>query len=141
MDSSRLKTRLIAKEGQKLEAYQDSLGFWTICVGHLLGFRPIPPVATQQQCDCWLEEDIQAAERQAIQLPFYAGLDSVRQNVIVELFFNLSHRLLAFKKFLAAMAAGDYATAGQELKDSLAYKQEPHRFDELISALNSGAYP
>lgn len=141
MDRVRIRARLRSKEGYKLKAYRDSLGFWTICIGHLLGSLPIPGEATPAKCDCWLEEDIDSAEAQVIHLPFYTDLDSPRQNVVVELAFNLGRKLLQFKKFLAYMASKDYIRAGGELKASLAYKQEPKRLDELITALATGAYP
>jgi lysozyme len=141
LDRARLTTRLKLKEGLRLNAYRDSLGFWTICYGHLLGPAPWPASADCGQCDSYLRRDIDAATSLAVQYPFYASLDEPRQNATVELAFNLANKLKKFTKFLAAMASKDYTTAGQELKDSLAYKQEPHRFDELITALSTGEFP
>ncbi len=140
MDRSRLTMRLKQKEGLRFKPYKDSLGFWTICYGHLLP-APWPPSADCDQCDSYLTRDIDAAEGIASSYAFYVTLDSPRQNVFVELAFNLGNKLKQFHKFLAALAAKDYPTASQELKDSLAYKQEPKRFDELIDALTTGEYP
>lgn len=140
MDRARLTTRLKAKEGLELKAYPDSLGFWTICWGHLLP-APIPQVADCGICEKYLVQDTDEATRLAEQYDFYVSLDEPRQNILVELTFNLGNKLKKFTKFLAAMAAKQYEKAGQELKDSLAYKQEPKRFDELIDALNTGEYP
>lgn len=141
MDRARLTTRLKLKEGLRLNAYKDSLGFWTICYGHLLGPAPVPATATCDQCSKYLEKDLDEAIRLAGQFDFYADLDSPRQNVVVELTFNLGRKLLKFGRFLHFMQIGSYEAAGQELKDSLAYKEEPKRFDELIDALTTGEYP
>jgi lysozyme len=141
MDRARLTTRLKQKEGLRLNAYRDSLGFWTICYGHLLGPAPWPASADCDQCDSYLRRDIDAAVSLAEQYPFYTPLDEPRQNVIVELTFNLANKLKKFTQFLAAIVAKDYVKAGQELKLSLAYTQEPKRFDELITSLETGEYP
>lgn len=141
MDRPRLITRLKLKEGYKLTAYKDSRGFWTICVGHLLGPAPVPASADCEQCEKYLTQDIDEAEREAKRYSFYADLVSPLQNIVVELTFNLSHKLDGFHRFLAAMETQDYTKAGCELKSSLAYTQEPHRMDELIKALSSGSYP
>lgn len=141
MDRQCLTIRLKQKEGLRLNAYKDSLGFWTICYGHLLGPAPVPASADCAQCASYLEKDIDEAVSLAGRYPFYASLDAPRQNVIVELAFNMGHKLDKFVKFLAAMVAKDYVTAGSELKSSLAYTQEPHRMDELIKALDTGDYP
>lgn len=143
MDRSRLITRLQRKEGYKLQAYQDSLGYWTICVGHLLGKDPGYATlrATPQQCDCWLSHDIAIAEHRASSYPFYAKLSEALQNIMIELAYNLGDKLHAFVMFLHAMQNGDYREAGQELKNSLAYKQEKQRFDEIINALETGEFP
>lgn len=142
MDRIKLKARLVSKEGYKLDAYQDSLGFWTDGVGHLLGTeKPAETEVTAEQVDSWLEADIDTAEGLAKRYPFYRLLSDARQNVMVELSFNLSHKLDRFDRFLHFMFAQDYVAAGAELKDSLAYTQEKHRFDELITALESGDYP
>lgn len=141
MDRSQLIKRLTVKEGCKLSPYQDSLGFWTCGVGHLLPGKPEWKQTSYEQVSQWLEADIDSAEKEAQTYSFYGALDSPRQNIVVELTFNLSHKLGGFHKFLAAMARKDYEAAGAQLKESLAYKEEPHRFDELIKALAAGDYP
>jgi len=143
MDRPKLRQRLTAKEGLKYDAYRDSLGFWTICVGHFLGTSAAYAGTTYspEKCSCLLDKDIDTAEKEASSYNFYSDLDSPRQNVVVELTFNMAHKLDGFHKFLTAMERKDYTQAGAELKDSVAYKQEPKRFDELIKALASGAYP
>lgn len=140
MDRARLTTRLKVKEGLRLKVYKDSLNFWTICYGHLLA-APMPAVATCEQCNKWLQTDIDDAARLAEQYDFYAHLIEPFQNVMVELTFNLGKKLDKFKKFLAAMTRGDYSAAAGQLRNSAAYEQEPKRFDELITSLSTGEFP
>jgi len=142
VDREKLRKRLIAKEALKLDAYRDSLGYWTACVGHLLGKEePEQTEFTPEQCSCFLEKDIDTAEGLAQRYPFYKLLSDARQNIVVELSFNLGHKLDRFDRFLHFMWTGEFALAGAALKDSLAYKQEKRRFDEIIKALEAGDYP
>jgi len=46
-----------------------------------------------------------------------------------------------FKKFIAAIEAEDYETAGAELKDSRYYEQVTNRADRLIDRLHILAIP
>lgn len=49
---------LVAKwEGLSLNAYQDIVGVWTICYGHIDGVRPGDRM-TQQQCEDLLREEL-----------------------------------------------------------------------------------
>ena len=62
-DRAALKARLKLEEGEVLHAYQDSLGWWTIGVGHLIDGRKggaIPPEIS----DALLEWDLNRVERQ-----------------------------------------------------------------------------
>lgn len=49
-------------EGTKYEAYLDSAGIPTICTGHIKGVK-IGDVATEEQCEAYLREDLADAER------------------------------------------------------------------------------
>jgi lysozyme len=51
--------------------------------------------------------------------PWFASLDPVRQGVVVRMVYQLGiGGVLGFRKFCAAMAAGDYETAADEMLDS-----------------------
>jgi lysozyme len=53
--------------------------------------------------------------------------------------FNLGlTKLLNFKKFLAAMEAGDYVTAGKEMLDSRWARQVGNRSDRLEQMIVNG---
>ena len=141
-DDEALKARLTMAEGRVEYAYEDSLGFLTIGIGHLIDRRkggglPGPII------DALYAYDVAAkfGELDAA-FPWWQQLDDARQRVMAELVFNMgAHGLSQFTKFLAAMQSGDWATAGAELKDSRAYQQEPHRFDAMIAAIEAPDAP
>jgi lysozyme len=51
--------------------------------------------------------------------PWFASLDPIRQGVVVRMVYQIGiGGVLEFRKFCAAMAAGDYETAADEMLDS-----------------------
>ena len=67
------------------------------------------------------------------------NLQDARQRVCINMCFNLGlTRLLGFKKFLAAMAAGDWETAGVEMLDSKWSRQVGARSTRLKDLLLEG---
>ena len=48
-------------EGLRLNAYQDSVGVWTIGYGHTMGVKPGQTI-TQQQAQAFLQQDLGVAE-------------------------------------------------------------------------------
>jgi GH24 family phage-related lysozyme (muramidase) len=80
---------LIEHEGEILSAYQDSLGYWTIGVGHLIDKRRGGGI-TQKISRLLLEDDIAHATASArASFDWIDQLDPVRQDVIVMLTFNM----------------------------------------------------
>lgn len=96
-----------------------------------------------------LNNDIASALKDAQTFPWFAGLDNVRQNVIVELCFNLGLvRFRTFKKFIEAMATNRFNVAAAELADSKWQQQvDPilgdgkGRADVLINMIRTGEWP
>jgi lysozyme len=134
-----LKGRLTLVEGRIRYAYQDSEGYWTIAIGHLIDHRKgggLPDAIIDALYDYDAVEKF--GELDAV-LPWWRALDDARQRVMAELAFNMgAHGVAGFPNFCAAMQAQDWPRAGAELKDSKAYGEEPHRFDYLIGVINTG---
>jgi lysozyme len=123
MDRQKLKEELKRDEGIRLKAYQDTVGLWTIGVGHLLGVEQRMSDITAGEASALLDYDINIAIERAIQLidpPLAIPLpgDDVRLRALVNMSFNLGGRLAGFKKFLAAYNARDWETAAKEMMDS-----------------------
>lgn len=129
-------------EGRVASVYQDSLGFWTIGVGHLVDRRKgggLPPAII----DALLEHDVESA-RAALQdaLTWFAYLDEVRQAALVDMAFNLGVRgLLGFKKTLALVRDRDYLAASVEMLDSTWARQVGSRARRLSRMMESGRWP
>ena len=70
---------------------------------------------------------------------WFPSLTDDRQRAIINMVFNLGlTKLLHFKKFLAAMEAGDYETAGKEMLDSKWARQVGNRSDRLEQMIVNG---
>lgn len=142
MDRKRLVDQLIVHEGCKLHAYQDSEGWWTIGIGRLIDARKGGGISMEEAIYL-LGNDIDKALREAEKHPWFASLDPVRQNCIVELIFNLGPtRFRQFRRMLAALSTGNYAKAAAELVDSRWSEQVgPIRSRRLMEMLRDGRWP
>lgn len=139
---SKIAQLLEQHEGRKACAYQDSLGYWTIGVGHLVDSRknaglPDPII------DAMLEYDIQEkADQLTSALPWVVSLDEVRHAVLLDMCFNLGIAgLLGFQHFLAAVKSGDYKTAAQQMLQSKWATQVKTRATRLSTMMDTGLWP
>lgn len=135
---AQLRKDLIRDEGLRLTAYQDSVGLWTIGVGHLLGKTPRMSELTPRECDVLFAADVE--EAQAILSRYVTAplLSEARHRALVNMAFNLGPRLGEFKKFIAAVNAGDWATAAAEMQDSAWWGQVGARAARLRDAIMEG---
>jgi lysozyme len=132
MNEHLLVAELRRDEGEELTAYLDTMGLWSIGVGHLLdpkrGANPAPfgidlrngGAITANQSEALLLSDIKAktAELDAA-IPWWRGLSDARQRALLNMAFNLGVAgLLGFKNTLAAVKAGDYAAASRGMLTS-----------------------
>lgn len=116
MDLTKIRSQLIQHEGYKTHLYKDSVGLWTIGVGHNIEERGLSDRAIQVILDDDIAEAVADLERN---LNYFSELPISCQNALVNLSFNLGiARLLQFKKMLIALKNNDWATAADELLDS-----------------------
>jgi lysozyme len=136
MNRDLLITELKRDEGVELKAYQDTVGIWTIGIGRNLQDVGV----SMDEAEYMLANDIDVAVGE-LQRTFdwFEGLSDARQRVCVNMCFNLGlSRLLGFKKFIAAMAIGDWKTAGVEMLDSKWARQVGARSTRLRDLLLEG---
>jgi len=122
-------------EGLSLTVYQCTTGANTIGYGRNLDTNGI----TKQEAELLLMNDIKNATKQAKTLDFYQGLTAARQEVIIELVYNLG--LKGFKTFTRAIKAierADYEVAGNELLDSKWCRQVGLRALTLSNTMKNG---
>lgn len=141
MDRLTLKAELVRDEciGGKpaLEAYRDSIGLWTIGVGHCLGIHKRMEQITPEESDAFLDMDIRVAEARINKLAL--DLDDVRQRALINMSFNLGDRLLEFSKLIAALKAKDWEEAAAQALASKWATQVGKRADRIAALIKKGA--
>jgi lysozyme len=131
-----LTEQLIRDEGIRLHPYRDTVGKLTIGIGRNLDDIGI----TREEAIMLLQNDIATAKDQLLlQLPWVMELDDARRDALINMTFNLGiGHLLGFKKFLAALRAGDYQVASQEMLDSTWAQQVGPRAHRLAVQIETG---
>lgn len=151
-DELKLVKELRRDEGEKLIAYRDSLGYWTIGVGHLIdpvkGADPAPfgidlrhgTAITRNQSEMLLLQDIKEKKAELDKkLAWWRNLTDARQRVILNMAFNLGvGGLLGFKNTLAAISVGDYEAAAANMLKSKWAKQVGQRANRLATMMVNG---
>lgn len=121
-------------EGCRLEAYQDTVGVWTIGYGHT--GRDVKPGVriSQSEAERLLTIDTAIAIEGARAVVQLFDLQSdVRKTVLVNMCFNLGKvGLSKFKATLSAIKEGEYPEAAYRMANSLWYKQVKGRARELV---------
>ena len=136
---TRLEQLLIKHEGYRNKVYNDSLGIPTIGVGHNLIHG-----LSNRTVDFILEEDIDNAMQACFRhLPFFHTLDTVRQDMLIEMCFNMGiATLLTFKNSLSALFSKDWTAAEEGFRASKWAKQVGEkRVNDICHMVRTGEYP
>lgn len=96
-------------EGCRLTAYQDSVGVWTIGVGHTKGVIP-GQIITQGIADSLLEEDLQDVYT-CIYANVHVPLSQGQTDALVSFIFNLGCGSFKKSTLLRMLNAGDFEGA------------------------------
>lgn len=130
-----LLDQLIAHEGLRLKPYVDTVGKLTIGVGRNLTDKGISTTEALSM----LDHDLDEVVADLATFPWFLTLDAIRQRACCDLRFNLGPRgFRSFKKFLAAMAKKDYATAAGQLRSSKWYGQVGRRGPTVVHMILEG---
>jgi lysozyme len=158
-----LEDQLILHEGLKLKTYRCPAGYWTIGVGrnletkslsrgeqqYIVGCDELTPRQvvnilkrrgiTKEEALVLLAHDIQDCEQDLKQFDWFDRLDPVRKKVVIDMRFNLGPGgFRDFRKMIAALAAGDYKQAAEEMKDSKWYWEVGNRSRRLVKMMATG---
>ena len=134
------KTRLINSikqhEGKSNLPYRDSVGRLTIGYGHNLENKPLP----DDVLELVLQHDVEDAITEARSaLLYFDSLNASRQEVVVEMVFNLGlNGFKSFKKMLRALRNRDFTIAATEMLDSRWHEQVGDRAEELAERMRGG---
>jgi len=140
MDRAKLREELIRDEGLRLKAYKDSVGLYTIGVGHLMPVTAIGVESiTHEQAMDILERDIDIAYSLAAEVfKPWEDIDDARQRALVNMVFNLGGRIRGFVNFIAAVRGRDWPIASIEMMDSRWARQVGERATRLRSMILFG---
>ncbi len=136
--SDKLRAMLLRHEGLRLYPYLDSVGKWTIGVGHCLTDNGI----THEESEFILKNDIAKAENFVRSI--FPNMDSwamARQDALVDMMFNVGFgSFCGFKNMISAIKAGAWKVASEEMLNSKWAKQVPTRAQELAKMVETGEY-
>lgn len=139
---SKLRQLLSLHEGRIPHVYQDSLGYWTIGVGHLVDKR-MGGKLPDHIIDALLDYDIKEHSDGLLKAaPWVANLDEVRKAVLFDMAFNLGvEGLLRFKITLELIKDGKYKEAAKAMLQSRWASQVGMRARRLAEMMETGQWP
>lgn len=109
---------LIAREGRRLTAYRDSVGIWTIGIGHTSAAGPPVVTAgltlTEAACDALFAKDVAAYVR-CVARTVPEGLPDHAFDALVSLCFNIGPAAFARSTVARRLKAGDRAGAAEAI--------------------------
>ena len=128
-------------EGEKLYAYQDSKGYWTIGIGVLIDKRKGGGITKEESTYLFQNRLNGRLAQLQKRLPWFDSLDTARQGVLVNMSFQMGiDGLLGFKNTLAMIQRGDYNGAADGMLNSLWAKQTPERAKRLSNQMRTGVW-
>jgi lysozyme len=159
INRARLTKQLRIDEGVSYKVYRCPAGFDTVGVGRnlealgltdqelkYLGMESMDEIYETELSDADVEyllsNDIdRVVDEINDNFEWFAGLNDVRKEVVVNMVFNLGlPRFKQFKKMIAAIKDGDFDRASREGMDSRWYTQVGDRGPRLMVALLTGQW-
>lgn len=128
-------------EGEKLQAYQDKLGFWTIGIGRLIDGRKGGGITREESAYLFRNDLERKLTEVRKRIPWVTRLDTARQGVLINMAFQMGvDGLLGFKNTLAMIERGDYEQAAIGMLNSLWARQTPERAKRLSEQMRTGVW-
>ena len=147
MNREAVYEQLKLDEGVVYDIYLDHLGLPTFGVGHLITEsdeefgRPVGTAIAEERVRSCFERDLDTAISECGTLygeGTFGDLPDEVQQILVNMMFNMGRpRLSGFKKFNAAIEAGDWTEAAKEGRDSRWYNQVTNRAERLMVRLEN----
>jgi len=133
-----LAGQLVRHEGLRLYPYRCTKGKLTIGVGRNIEDNGI----NREEALFMLENDIERSRKELENnLPWFSKLNEVRQDVLINMCFNMGiTALLEFKKTIEYIEAGDFDSASVEMLDSKWAREDvgESRSSELSQQMKTG---
>lgn len=146
-------------EGLKLTVYKDSLGYWTIGIGHLLTKindkakaiaeldklvgRKTNGVITEAEARAIFANDVKKAtddiKKSKILSVIYDKVSPIRKMAIINMVFQLGLAgTESFRNSLTLVSNSYYTQASTNMRKSRWYSQTPNRAERVIKVLQTG---
>lgn len=130
-----LKQWIKGHEGLFLKPYKDTVNKTTIGYGRNIEDNGI----SVKEADMMFENDFSQCLKDLSQYTWYTEQPTNIQNALMDMCFNMGiHRLLTFKKMLAAIEAKDYTMAAIEALDSKWALQVKNRAKDVALVIKEG---
>ena len=150
-DKEKLLEELARDEGSRSKPYQDTLGIWTVGIGHNLEEHGLPVEMlvdviaragglTENEIDLLTDDHLLIARTHLDTIiPMWRSLSDARQRVLLNMIFNLGPtRFQGFRLFIGALKRGDIKEAAVQMMDSLWATQVGDRAIRLRDMLLKG---
>ena len=136
---------IAGNEGVRTRPYKDSLGLWTIGVGHLIGNgKSLPPEMnrefSQKEIQAMFKQDYDKHAAAAARIPGFDKMNEKGKAGLIDLTFNMGPAW--YKKWhntAKALEAGDAEGAAAGLEHSLWYKQVGGRAARTVDLIRQGS--
>jgi len=133
--SLNLEEDLLRDEGLRLKPYKDTKNILTIGVGRNLDEVGL----SKDEAMYLLRNDIIKCKNQLNNYLWFSKLSPIRQNVILNMCFNLGFNgLFLFKNMITALAMGNYKLAAMEMLNSKWHKDVGLRAERLAEEMVEG---
>jgi len=145
MSEEEIKQMIIRHEGKRNRPYQDSLGLWTVGIGHLIGDgKSLPPEMNREFSDeevmAMFEKDYAHHRSAAMNIPGFDKLDGRGQGALTDLTFNMGPSWISkWPKLKKQLDEGDTKAAAQNLEQSKWYGQVGNRAPTVVSLLRDSS--
>ncbi len=132
-------------EGVRTKPYKDSLGLWTVGVGHLIGDGKTLPrewdrELSMQEVDQLFAEDYKHHKEAATKIPGYNKLNMSGQGALIDLTFNMGPTWWKkWPNFTKNISAGNTEGAASSLEDSKWYQQVKSRAKTIVAMIRQGS--
>jgi lysozyme len=138
-----VKQMIMRHEGVRTRPYRDSLGLWTVGVGHLIGDGKSLPADmnrefSQKEVMDMFEKDFAHHYGIAQQTPGWDKANETGKGAMIDLAFNMGRWWSKFPNTAKALMAGDFSSAAAGLRDSKWFTQVGNRGSVITSMIAQG---
>ena len=144
LDEKAVKDMIIRHEGKVNKPYKDSLGLWTVGVGHLIGDgKSLPDSWNREFSDAEImklfDEDYDHHRKAAEKISGFDKFNTAGQGALTDLTFNMGPNWTSrFPNTAKQIAKGNAEGAAAGLQDSKWYTQVGKRAPEVVGLVSQG---